>query len=304
MLRQLFLALSENPRARAFALQHPVGRRAARRFVAGETLEEALVVAGRLADEGFRVSLNLLGEKTTTLDEADTAASAYEDILRQLGGRRWDCYVSVKLTQLGLDFGVDAALVRLRRLLERAKQSGTFIRVDMEHSPYVDATLDALLRCKAEGFERLGGVIQAYLYRSMDDLERLVRAGIPIRLVKGAYAEPPTIAYPKKRDVDANYRRLQERLLRDAGYHAIATHDERLVEAAIGQARRGGLGTDRFEFQMIYGVRRELAAKLRDAGYRMRIYVPYGSQWYPYFMRRLAERPANVTFVLRNLLRG
>ncbi len=304
MLRRVFLALSENPRARAFATQHPVGRRASRRFVAGETLDDALAVVDRLTAAGFLTSLNYLGEKTTTSEEAAEAATAYEEILRRLRGHPGDCYVSVKLTQLGLDLGADVARSHLLHILAHARTSGTFIRVDMEHSPYVDATLDILERCRRDGYDRLGGVIQAYLYRSRDDLDRLLRLGIPIRLVKGAYAEPAAIAYPRKRDVDASYRRLLERLLRDPGFHAVATHDERLIEAAIAQTRQEGRPPDRFEFQMIYGVRRDLADRLRASGHRMRIYVPFGSQWYPYFMRRLAERPANVGFVLRNLLRG
>ncbi|MGQ0548596.1 MAG: proline dehydrogenase family protein [Armatimonadota bacterium] len=304
MLRRVFLALSENPRARAFATQHPVGRRVSRRFVAGETLEDALVAVDRLMAAGFLTSVNFLGEKTTTPEEATAAAAAYQEILRRLGGRPGDCYVSVKLTQLGLDLGVELARSHLRRILEQAKTTGTFIRVDMEHSSYVDATLSILEGCRREGYDRLGGVIQAYLYRSAEDLERLLRLGIPVRLVKGAYAEPATIAYPRKRDVDANYLRLLQRLLRDPEYHAVATHDERLIDAAIAQTRQDQRSPDTFEFQMIYGVRRDVAERLRAAGCRMRIYVPYGSQWYPYFMRRLAERPANIGFVLRNLLRG
>lgn len=304
MLRQVFLALSENPRARAFAMHHPVGRRASRRFVAGETLDEALAVVEQLTVAGFLTSLNYLGEKTTTAEEAAEATAAYQDILRRLRGRPGDCYVSVKLTQLGLDLGADVARSHLLRILAQARTTGTFIRIDMEHSAYADATLDILEHCRRDGYDRLGGVIQAYLYRSAADLERLLRLGIPIRLVKGAYAEPASIAYPRKRDVDASYLRLLRRLLADPGYHAVATHDEHLIDAAIAQTGQERRPADGFEFQMIYGVRRDLADRLRASGYRMRIYVPYGSQWYPYFMRRLAERPANVGFVLRNLLRG
>ncbi len=304
MLRQILLALSENARARAFALQHPVGRRAARRFVAGETLEDALAVVERLGGQGFLTSLNFLGEKTTTPDEARAATAAYEDALHRLRGRPLECYVSVKLTQLGLDLNEDLATSHLRRILQTASAGRIFVRVDMEHSSYVDGTLNILERLRGEGYEALGAVIQAYLYRGADDLDRLLRLRIPIRLVKGAYAEPAAIAYPRKRDVDANYLRLLQCLLSDAGYHAIATHDERLIQAAIEQVRRDGKTRDRFEFQMIYGVRRDLQERLRAEGYRIRIYVPYGAQWYPYFMRRLAERPANVAFVLRNLLRG
>jgi len=304
MLRRALLTLSESARVRAFAQHHPVGRRTSRRFVAGETLDDALGAVERLGRAGVLLSLNHLGEKTATLEEAAAAAVAYQEILERLRGRREDCYVSVKLTQLGLDGNPEAAIAHLRRILDAARPAGTFVRVDMEHSVYVDQTLEALLRLRAEGYEALGAVIQAYLYRSAADLERLLAAGIRIRLVKGAYMEPPAIAYPRKPDVDVNYLRLQERLLADAGYHAMATHDERIVLAAVDQARRLGKSPDRYEFQMIYGVRRDLQDRLRQEGHRVRIYIPYGTQWYPYFMRRLAERPANVAFILRNLLRG
>ncbi len=304
MLRQALLALSENARARAFVLQNPVGRRTARRFIAGETLQDALDAVERLARQGFLTSLNYLGEKTTAPPEALAATAAYEEILRRLRGRPEDCYVSVKLTQLGLDFSQELAASHLRRILEAARTGSTFIRIDMEHSTYVEATLAILALLGAGGAKTLGAVVQAYLYRSADDLDRLLRLGIPVRLVKGAYAEPASIAYPRKRDVDANYARLLQRLLSDAGYHAIATHDERLVQTAVEQARQAGKTREQFEFQMIYGVRRDLQERLRAEGYRVRIYVPYGEQWYPYFMRRLAERPANLTFVLRNLFRG
>jgi len=304
MLRQALLVLSENARARAFVLHNPVGRRTARRFIAGETLEDALEAVERLARRGFLTSLNYLGEKTTAPHEALAATAAYEEILRRLRGHPEDCYVSVKLTQLGLDFSQELAASHLRRILEAARDGNTFIRIDMEHSAYVEPTLAILALLGAGGRRTLGAVIQAYLYRSADDLDRLLRLGIPVRLVKGAYAEPASIAYPRKRDVDANYARLLQRLLRDAGYHAVATHDERLIQAAVEQARQAGKTREQFEFQMIYGVRRDLQERLRAEGYRVRIYVPYGEQWYPYFMRRLAERPANLTFLLRNLLRG
>lgn len=304
MLRRALIALSENARAREFVLQNPVARRASRRFVAGESLAETLAVIDRLAGAGFLTSFNHLGERTTTLQEAEAAAAAYVEILEHLRGRSIDCYVAVKLTQLGLDTSTDLAASHLRRILDAARAAGRFIRVDMEHSPYVDRTLDVITRLRGDGYEALGAVIQAYLYRSPTDLDRLLRLGVPIRLVKGAYAEPPSVAYPRKSDVDASYLKLQQRLLRDDGYHAIATHDERLIRAAIAQAASEGIAPDHFEFQFIYGVRRDLQEQLRREGRRVRIYVPYGTQWYPYFMRRLAERPANVLFILRNLLRG
>lgn len=304
MLRRALLALSENRRARELVLRNPLARRAARRFVAGETLDDALAAADRLATAGFLTSLNLLGERTVSGADAEAAAVGYEEILERLRDRTMDCYVAVKLTQLGLDVSEDLASRLLRRILERARPAGTLVRIDMEHSMYVDATLRILKRLRGEGFEALGAVIQAYLYRSAQDLEHLLALGIPIRLVKGAYMEPAAIAYPKKRDVDAAYERLMRRLLTDAGYHAIATHDERLIRAALRFAHEQGRAPEAFEFQMIYGVRRDLQEWLRREGARIRVYIPFGVQWYPYFMRRLAERPANLMFLLRNIVRG
>lgn len=302
MLRRALLAASESARLRAFAQDHPLGRRASRRFVPGVLLDDAMAVVERLGRDGFLLSLNHLGEKTTGPADADAAAAAYREIIDRLRGRQ-DCYVSIKLTQLSLDGDPDGAVGRLRAILQAAQKAKTFVRVDMEHSVYVDATLDALVRLQGEGYA-VGGVIQAYLHRSPADLERLLAAGVPIRLVKGAYMESPAIAFPRKADVDAAYVRLLRRLLKDRGYHAIATHDDRMIAAAIDEARRLGKAPDQYEFQMIYGVRRDLQERLRREGYRVRIYVPYGTQWYPYFVRRLAERPANVVFLLRNLIRG
>ncbi|MDQ7840680.1 MAG: proline dehydrogenase family protein [bacterium] len=304
MIRQLLLALSENERVHAFVLRQRMARRAARRFVAGETLDEALGVVDRLAAEGYSLSLNLLGEKTTSPQEARAATDVYAEAATRLRGRPVDCYISVKLTQLGLDLDTDLAADNLRRLLEATRADGRFVRVDMEHSPYIDRTLEIITRLKAEGYDALGAVIQAYLYRSEDDVDRLLKLGIPIRLCKGAYAEPPTVAYPHKRDVDANFIRIQQRLLRDSVSHAIATHDERLIQAAVSQVEKEGIPRDRCEFQFIYGIRRDLQERLHRGGHRVRIYVPYGTHWYPYLMRRMAERPANLAFILRNLLRG
>lgn len=304
MIRRVLLALSANDRVHAFVLRQGMARRAARRFVAGETLDEALGVVDRLAAEGYLLSLNLLGEKTTSPQEARAAADAYAEVATRLRGRPVDCYISVKLTQLGLDLDTDLAADNLRRVIEAARADGRFVRVDMEHSPYVDRTLEIVTRLKAEGNDALGAVIQAYLYRSGDDVDRLLGLRVPIRLCKGAYAEPSTAAYPRKRDVDANFIRLQQRLLRDPVCHAIATHDERLIQAAISLVESEGIPRDRYEFQMIYGIRRDLQARLLRGGHRVRIYVPFGTHWYPYLMRRMAERPANLAFVLRNLLRG
>jgi proline dehydrogenase len=306
MLRRVLFHLSESARARNFVVSHPFARGASRRFVAGETLDEAVAVIDRLAGEGYFAVLNHLGERITEPHEAEAATRDYLDALDRLRGRSpaRDCYVSVKLTQLGLDFDRQIAIGHLRRILEAAGPQGTFIRVDMEHSSYVDATLDILEQMRAEGHERLGAVIQTYLYRSEADVDRLLRLGVPVRLVKGAYMEPPDIAYPHMADVNANFLRIQQRLLRDRAHHAIATHDEQLVRAAVDQARAEGITADRFEFQFLYGIRRDLQARLAADGWRVRLYVPYGTHWYPYFMRRMAEHPANLFFVLRNLFKG
>lgn len=304
MIRQLLLALSENDRLHAFVLRQRMARRAARRFVAGETLDEALAVVDRLGAEGYLLSLNLLGEKTSSPQDARASTDAYAEVAARLRDRPADCYISVKLTQLGLDLDTDLAVDNLRRVLAAARTDGRFVRVDMEHSPYVDRTLEIVTRLKAEGYDALGVAIQAYLYRSADDVERLLEMSVPIRLCKGAYAEPPTIAFPRKSDVDANFMRIQQRLLRDPVCHAIATHDERLIEAAISQVEVEKIPRDRYEFQMIYGIRRDLQERLLRGGHRVRIYVPFGTHWYPYLMRRMAERPANLAFILRNLFRG
>lgn len=306
MLRRTLLHLSESARARNFVLQHPFARRAARRFVAGETLDEAMDVIEALGASGYLAILNHLGERTTDATEAGAAAADYLEALGRLRDRppARDCYVSVKLTQLGLDFDLGLTLSHLRRILDAAKPAGTFVRIDMEHSAYVDATLDIVEHLRGEGYTALGVVIQSYLYRSEADLDRLLRLGVPVRVVKGAYMEPPAVAYPRMAEVNANFLRLQQRVLRDPACHAIATHDASLVRAAIAQAKAEGISRDHFEFQFLYGIRRDLQERLRGEGYQVRIYLPYGTHWYPYFMRRMAERPSNLFFILRNLLRG
>lgn len=300
MLRALFLALSQSRRVQQAAVRWPVLRRAVRRFVAGETLPEAVEVIRRLADAGLGVAVDFLGEGVTSRALAEASARAYLDILDVLRQGRWDVYLSLKLTQLGLDVDETLCARLLRQILARA--SPLFVRVDMESSRYTDQTLGLVESLWRDGCRNVGTVIQAYLRRSAGDLERLLTLGVPVRLVKGAYREPPEVAFPRKRDVDANFARLAERLLLGGTRPAIATHDVRLIEHAIRFARAHGVPPDRFEFQMLYGVRRDLQIHLRDSGYRVRVYVPFGDQWYPYFMRRLAERPANVVFVLRSVL--
>jgi proline dehydrogenase len=296
-------------------------RRAVRRFIAGERLDEALEAAGRLNRDGLSTTLDLLGEDVTTTAQAEASAEAYLGIVDALGAGNHeieasdgappgvDNNLSLKLTQLGLV--VDAALCArlLRRILDRAAVrpwacpdgAPMFVRIDMESSAHTGATLALFDTLWADGRRDVGVVIQAYLYRSAADVDRLNALGARVRLVKGAYDEPPTVAYPRKRDVDAAFARLAEAPLRDGVHPAFATHDERLIDHVVRTA--AAIPADRFEFQMLYGIRRDLQAGLRRRGYRVRVYVPFGEEWYPYFMRRLAERPANVGFVLRSLVR-
>jgi len=302
VLRGAFIRLSESPRAQAFVLRNGLARRAARRFVAGETLAEAVAAVREITRGGrTRASLNYLGEKTTSRSEAEGAADRYVEILRAITAERLDCNLSIKLSQLGL--ALDGALAEglVRRIVEVARSESIFVRIDMEESALVEPTLALWRRLWGDGLTNVGLVIQSYLYRSPADVESLVATGVRIRLVKGAYLEPPAVASPRKADVDAAYRALTEVLLRRGTYPAIATHDPQMIAHARAVAEREGIGRDRFEFQMIYGVRRDLQQALAREGFALRVYVPFGEQWYPYFMRRLGERPANVFFVLRTL---
>ncbi len=301
MLREIFIRLSESPRARAFVLRNGLARRAARRFVAGETLSEAVAAVREINRAGCRASLNYLGEKTASRDEAQGAADHYVEMLRAITAERLDCNLSIKLSQLGLAMDAAFAMGLVRRILQAAHGEGLFVRIDMEESALVEPTLDLWRRLWGEGFTNVGLVIQSYLYRSPSDVEALVGTGVRIRLVKGAYLESPGVAHPQKADVDAAYRALTEVLLRRGTYPAIATHDPQMIAHARALAEREGISRERFEFQMIYGVRRDLQQALAREGFHVRVYVPFGGQWYPYFMRRLGERPANVFFILRAL---
>lgn len=302
VLRRFFIALSINPRAQSFVLHNGLARRASRRFIAGETLEEGIEAVRAVNRLGIHASLNYLGEKTTNPALAESAAGMYIRTLEAIHSAGLDCNLSIKLSQLGLAIEESLAESHLRRILEVARRHNLFVRIDMEESPFVEQTLRIWRRMRAEGFSNVGVVIQAYLYRSASDVEALVKEGARIRLVKGAYLEPPSVAFPRKRDVDENYRRLMEFLLRSGDYPAIATHDEKLITHAKAFATREGIPPSQFEFQMIYGVRRDLQRSLAQEGYNVRVYIPFGEQWYPYFMRRLAERPANVLFLLRSVL--
>ena len=273
----------------------------ARRFIAGETVEEAIDAARRLEARGLSQTLDYLGESVATLAEADSATTEYGQILDRIVESGVGRNVSLKLTQLGLDVSQEAALTNLRRILEPARGHGFFVRIDMENSPYTDATLEIFEALWADGFTNLGVVLQSALFRTAQDLPRVVARGARVRLVKGAYKEASEVAYQRKSDVDAAYVMQMQYLLREGTFPALATHDADIIDAAKAFVAAEGIAKDRFEFQMLYGVRRDLQASLARDGYGVRVYVPFGRQWFPYFMRRLGERPANVGFVLRSL---
>ena len=303
MLRETLHMLAGSGTLKRTASHNPVARRLAARFVAGETLDHALTAVQDVNEAGLTASLDHLGENVTTPAEAQAAADDAKEILRAIAAQNLRANISCKLTQFGLDLSHDLALGLMAAIVAEAASLGTFVRVDMEGSKYTQATLD-IVRQIHDMHADVGTVIQSMLYRGEEDIRALTRDGIRIRLVKGAYLEPPSIAYPDKRDVDENYRRLSELLLRDGEYPAFGTHDEAIIGWIENKARELGRGADTFEFQMLYGIRRDLQHQLTRDGFNVRIYVPYGKHWYPYFMRRLAERPANIWFVLKNLAKG
>ena len=274
----------------------------ARRFIAGETLEEAIVAVRRLEAQGLAHTLDYLGESVTSVADASAAADAYIRILEPIVAAGIGRNLSLKLTQLGLDIGETLADAHLRRILDAARPHGFFVRVDMENSPYTEITLRIVERLHGAGLTEVGVVLQSALRRTDRDLDRMLAQGIRVRLVKGAYREPAEVAWQRKAEVDAAYARQMDRLLREGRFPALATHDERLIDAARALAGRHDIERSSFEFQMLYGIRRDLQARLVREGYRVRVYIPFGREWFPYFMRRLGERPANVWFVLRSLM--
>jgi proline dehydrogenase len=287
----------------------PPVRQAARRFVAGERLEEAIEAIRALNRQGILATLDHLGENTQTREDAVRAADEYLRILDAIRDHGLRSSVSLKLTQMGLDLDESFGYQNTKRIVEKAKEHKNFVRIDMESSAYTDRTLTLYERLRREGYGNVGVVIQSYLYRSERDVERLIELGANVRLCKGAYAEPPAVAFPRKRDVDRNFLKLLEKLwgseARARGvYVAVATHDERIIRWAKIRAQELGISRDEFEFQMLYGIRRDLQQRLVGEGYRVRVYVSYGREWYPYFMRRLAERPANLLFLARHLVRA
>jgi proline dehydrogenase len=308
ILRSAFIALSRNQPLRHFSERSTLGRRMSSRFVAGLDVEDALKAAAAIESQGIASTLDSLGENVTTPQEAQRSADIYHRLLDSIESRRLKANVSVKLTQMGMDLDPGHELARkiVSDLVDHAVAAGTFVRVDMEGSEYTQATVDLvrMLHAKPENRGHVGIVIQAYLYRSAEDIAALTGEGIRIRLCKGAYKEPSSVAFPQKSDVDANFVKLTHQLLDTDIYHGIATHDEAMVNAAKEYVRTKNIDRHKFEFQMLYGVRRDLQRALIEEGYNVRVYVPFGAEWYPYFMRRLAERPANVLFLAKNMLRS
>jgi proline dehydrogenase len=303
-MRQGLLWLSEQQKVFNFVRRNRIARKLASRFVAGETIEEAVVAARDLAQQGITSSLDLLGESVQVEGEAIAARDQYLAMLDRMAAQGVEVNVSVKLTQMGLDISEDLCFANMSRILDKARELHGFVRLDMEGSAYTQRTLDFFAnRLFGTYGAYCGVVIQSALRRSERDVDDLIAMKARVRLCKGAYLEPPAVAFPDKADVDKNYVLLLERLLLRGNYPGIATHDEAIIKHARQFARRQDIGAQRFEFQMLYGVRRDLQGRLRRTGYHMRVYIPFGTQWYPYLMRRLAERPANIAFILGNLVR-
>ena len=305
MFRAFFIALSESRRLRSVAERSRLGRRVSSRFVAGMTVEEALQATQATNARGMSVSVDNLGENVTNLEEARHSAQLYHEMLDQLHARGLNANVSMKLTHMGLDLDESVARKVAGELVAHAARIGNFVRIDMEGSPYTQKTLDIVqeLHRQPGHANHVGAVIQAYLRRSEGDVQDLCAQSIRIRLCKGAYKEPADIAYQDKAEVDANFVKLTKILLKSGTFHGIATHDPKMIEATIAFARAEQIPPAAFEFQMLYGVRRDLQEQLVKDGWGMRVYIPFGTEWYPYLMRRLAERPANAIFILKNALR-
>jgi proline dehydrogenase len=299
-LRALFLWLSNRRWMARVALATPLLRRMPLRFVAGTTLDSAVAAVRALNADAASATLDVLGESVSDRASAERAAAAYVATIERIAAEGLDANVSIKLTQMGLDLGVDACLEVLQPVVEAGQRHGIFVRIDMESSAYVDRTLEVVARLRDSGCD-IGPVIQAYLHRSTEDVERLAADRVRTRICKGAYAEPPEVAIQERGAIGDAFVALVERLLEADAYPGVATHDPDMIERVKAFARERDIGSDRFEFQMLYGIRRDLQRQLLAEGYRLRVYVPYGTEWYPYFMRRLAERPANVLFVLRTI---
>jgi len=306
VLRELFISLSESRHLRALAERSSIGRRVSARFVAGTQVDDALRATTAVNERGMSVSIDNLGENVTNLEEARESARLYHQLLDEISARKLDANISLKLTHMGLDVDKNLARELVSGLVAKASlNSRNFVRVDMEGSAYTQRTLDFVHELhRIPGNQGcVGAVIQSYMRRAQGDIEKLLADGIRIRLCKGAYKEPPEIAFQEKAEVDANYVKLMKILMKSGIYHGLATHDEKIINQAKSYALRENIPREAFEFQMLYGIRRDLQRRLAKDRWRMRVYIPFGTEWYPYFMRRLAERPANVLFVARNLLR-
>ncbi len=302
MMRKAILAAGRSEALGRFVQRHGM-RLGAGRFVAGTSLEDCVRVLRRLNDDGLHANTTLLGESVTDAAGARAIRDEYVQILRRLAEEKLRCNVALKLTHLGLLIDEELTYENVKAVVEEAARLGSFVRIDMEDSPWVDATLRAYRRLRAESLDAVGTVLQAYLYRSQRDLEELVPLAPNLRIVKGAYLEPPSVAFPDKRDVDRAYVRLLETSLARGGYTAIATHDEAIIRHAIAFTERHAIARDRFEFQMLFGIRPQRQRQLVRAGYKVLVATPFGPDWYPYLMRRLAERPANLLFFVRSLLK-
>lgn len=298
MLKHTLLFLSERNDFKNVLFKLPFARQMSGRFIAGDTSEEALEVARQLNEQGFRVTLDLLGESVSDRAEAERAAAEYAESLAEIDAHEAKTTISLKLTQLGLDIDTDFCYRNLLGIVRRAGELNNFVRIDMEDSEHTQTTLDVFYRV-FDQHRNVGIVIQSYLRRSEADIRRLVEIGAPVRLCKGAYSEPASVAFQDKREVDASFVHLMKMLLDGGAPTAIASHDERMIDATLEHVQKSGIPDDVFELQMLYGVRRDYQRQLVDNGLKMRIYLPYGSQWYSYFMRRMAERPANLLFVAR-----
>jgi proline dehydrogenase len=302
VVRNFFLFLSRRKALRRWMETSSLAKRLATRFVAGETLDQALAAGHHANSEGIAITLDHLGESVTSLEEAAAARDVYLHVLSAIHDSGIQGNVSLKLTQFGLDFSHDQCRANVERLVRRAAELNSFVRVDMESSEYTQRTIDLVTDLHAR-YGAVGTVIQACLYRSQNDIEKLCARAIRVRLCKGAYLEPASVAFPRKSEVDRNFVELMKLLLDRGAYPAIATHDENIIRQTEAYADRRKIPRDAFEFQMLYGIRRDLQRRLAGEGYRLRLYVPFGKAWYPYYMRRLAERPANVLFIARHLFR-
>jgi len=304
MLRAVFLWLSEQPRIFRFVRKNRLARKLASRFVAGETIDEAMSTVRDLNASNLSASLDLLGESVLHAEEAQRACRTYLDLLERIHSAKANANVSVKLTQMGLDIDEQLCVSNMRAIIGQAKQYDSFVRIDMEQSSYTAKTLQLFTDALHPEFGNAAGVVlQSYLRRTAADVDAMIALRARVRLCKGAYQEPEDVAFPKKSEVDANYIACMERLLERGNYPGIATHDVKIIDHAKAFAKQQGISAERFEFQMLYGVRRDLPYRLRRDGYNMRVYVPFGTHWYPYLMRRLAERPANIAFITANILK-